>query len=168
MEGKIAQKMFSQDVRDTIIAAGYPIKADSSKANIPMVLIIWSILSIIGSLSYGPLAAWLVELFPTRIRYTSMSLPYHIGNGWFGGFVPTIGFAIVIYTGNIYSGLIYPIVVAAVAFIVGMLCLQETKDIDLTRYDINIFFKLKSKNLFILVTMRRIMKKYPLKDYLII
>jgi hypothetical protein len=86
------------------------------------------------SLTYGSLAAWLVEMFPTRIRYTSMSLPYHIGNGWFGGFVPTIGFSIVILTGNIYSGLWFPIVVAGTTFIVGMLFLRETKDVDITRY----------------------------------
>ena len=87
-------------------------------------------------MTYGSLAAWLVELFPTRIRYTSMSLPYHIGNGWLGGFLPTIGFALVMYTGNIYAGCIYPIVVAAITFIVGCLCLRETKDIDIKRLDL--------------------------------
>lgn len=92
------------------------------------------------SLTYGSLAAWLVEIFPTRIRYTSMSLPYHIGNGWFGGFVPTIGFAIVILTGNIYSGLWFPIVVAGITFIVGMLFLRETKDVDITRYSFFTYF----------------------------
>ena len=81
---------------------------------------------------YGPIAAWLVELFPTRIRYSGLSLPYHIGNGWFGGFLPATVFAIVAATGNIYSGLWYPIVVAAMSFVVGLIFLPETKDRDIT------------------------------------
>jgi hypothetical protein len=80
---------------------------------------------------YGPIAAMLVELFPTRIRYTSMSLPYHIGNGWFGGFLPTVSFAIVAATGNLYSGLWYPVIIAAMTFIVGLIFLPETKDREL-------------------------------------
>ena len=80
------------------------------------------------TLVYGPIAAWLVELFPTRIRYSGLSLPYHIGNGWFGGFLPATVFAIVAATGNIYSGLWYPIVVAAMSFVVGLIFLPETKD----------------------------------------
>ena len=80
---------------------------------------------------YGPIAAMLVELFPTRIRYTSMSLPYHIGNGWFGGFLPTTAFAIVAATGNIYAGLWYPIVVAALTLVIGAVFLRETKDDDI-------------------------------------
>ena len=78
---------------------------------------------------YGPIAAWLVELFPTRIRYSGLSLPYHIGNGWFGGFLPATVFAIVAATGDIYSGLWYPVVVAAMSFVVGLLFLPETKDV---------------------------------------
>src|SRR5260370_16657269 len=77
---------------------------------------------------YGPIGAWLVELFPTRIRYTGMSLPYHIGNGWFGGFLPATVFAIVAATGNIYSGLWYPIVVACMSFVVALIFLPEAKD----------------------------------------
>ena len=94
------------------------------------VILLW-ILVIYVTLVYAPIAAWLVELFPTRIRYTGMSLPYHIGNGWFGGFLPAIVFAIVASTGNIYSGLWYPIVVAAISFVVALFFLPETKDRDI-------------------------------------
>jgi hypothetical protein len=80
---------------------------------------------------YGPIAAFLVELFPTRIRYTSMSLPYHIGNGWFGGFLPLIAASIVVFTGDIYAGLWYPIAVALMSLLVGWLALPETKDNDI-------------------------------------
>jgi hypothetical protein len=80
---------------------------------------------------YGPIAAMLVELFPTRIRYTSMSLPYHIGNGWFGGFLPFIAFAIVAATGSIYSGLWYPVVVSVITLVIGVLFVHETKDVDI-------------------------------------
>lgn len=96
-----------------------------------MITFLWTILSLIGTLTYGPLAAWLVELFPTRIRYTSLSIPYHIGNGWIGGFVSTIAFAVVVYTGNMYAGLIYPVTIASIAFVIGMLFLKETKDVDI-------------------------------------
>lgn len=96
-----------------------------------MLLFLWTIFSSITICTYGPLAAWLVEMFPTKIRYTSISLPYHIGNGWLGGFVPTIGFAIVVATGNIYYGLLYPIIVASVAFFVGLFFLKETKNVDI-------------------------------------
>ena len=82
---------------------------------------------------YGPIAALLVELFPTRIRYTSMSLPYHIGNGWFGGFLPTIAFAMVVVSGNIYQGLWYPIVIATMSLVIGTLFLPETKDVDIRK-----------------------------------
>lgn len=96
-----------------------------------MVTLIWSLLTIYAALVYGPMAAWLVELFPQNIRYTSLSLAYNIGNGWFGNFVPTIGFAIVMCTGNIYSGLWYPAIFAFVSFIIGMLFLKETKNRDI-------------------------------------
>jgi Sugar (and other) transporter len=79
-------------------------------------------------MAYGPIAAWLVELFPARIRYTSMSLPYHIGNGWFGGFLPTVAFAMVAATGDIYFGLWYPIFFAMLTFVIGLLLMPETKD----------------------------------------
>jgi hypothetical protein len=96
-----------------------------------MVVLILFILVLYATMVYGPIAAMLVELFPTRIRYTSMSLPYHLGNGWFGGFLPTVSFAIVAATGNLYSGLWYPIAIAAMTFVVGMIFVPETKDREL-------------------------------------
>jgi hypothetical protein len=112
--------------------AGYPEKADPNKTNYPMVLLLLTILVIYVTMVYGPIAAWLVELFPARIRYTSMSLPYHIGNGWFGGFLPTVAFAMVAATGDIYYGLWYPIVIAVMTAILGILFLPETKDRDIS------------------------------------
>lgn len=111
--------------------AGYPEKADPAKTNYPMVLLLLTILVIYVTMVYGPIAAWLVELFPARIRYTSMSLPYHIGNGWFGGFLPTVAFAMVAATGDIYYGLWYPIVIAVMTAILGIFFLPETKDRDI-------------------------------------
>jgi hypothetical protein len=108
--------------------AGYPEKADPAKTNYPMVLLFLTILVIYVTMVYGPIAAWLVELFPARIRYTSMSLPYHIGNGWFGGFLPTVAFAMVAATGDIYYGLWYPIVIAVMTAVLGTFFLPETKD----------------------------------------
>jgi Sugar (and other) transporter len=107
---------------------GYPAAADPAKMNRPMMLVVLVILVIYGTMVYGPIAAQLVELFPTRIRYSAISLPYHIGNGWFGGLLPTIAFAIVAATGNMYSGLWYPIVVAGLTFVVSVLFMPETRD----------------------------------------
>ena len=132
-EAKAAQDKLSADLTAAIDAAGYPTKADNAQMNKPMVLLILTILVLYVTMVYGPIAAWLVELFPTRIRYTSMSLPYHIGNGWFGGFLPTTAFALVLLTGNIYAGLWYPIVVAVMTFVIGTLFLKETKDVDITK-----------------------------------
>ena len=115
-----------------IKAHGYPAKADPNDINYVMTVILLAILVVYVTLVYGPIAAWLVELFPTRIRYSGLSLPYHIGNGWFGGFLPATVFAIVAATGNIYSGLWYPIVVAAMSFVIGLIFLPETKDRDIT------------------------------------
>ncbi|CAG8865700.1 Sialic acid transporter NanT [Pseudomonas fluorescens] len=112
--------------------AGYPEKADPTKTNYPMVLLLLTVLVIYVTMVYGPIAAWLVELFPTRIRYTSMSLPYHIGNGWFGGFLPTVAFAMVAATGDIYYGLWYPIVIAVMTAVLGTFFLPETKDRNIT------------------------------------
>ncbi|WP_374577108.1 MFS transporter [Phenylobacterium sp. J367] len=106
---------------------GYPAKAEPAKVNKPMVVAILWLLVLYVTMVYGPIAAALVEMFPARIRYTSMSLPYHIGNGWFGGFLPTTAFAMVAATGNIYYGLWYPIVVAAVTLVVGLLFVREMK-----------------------------------------
>ena len=123
---------FSKSLGDAVKAAGYPAKADPAQINWTMVTLMLVILVVYVTMVYGPIAAMLVELFPTKIRYTSMSLPYHIGNGWFGGFLPTTSFAIVAATGNIYDGLWYPIVIAAMTFVIGMLFVRETKDRDIT------------------------------------
>ncbi|PXW99520.1 sugar transport protein [Sphaerotilus hippei] len=129
---------FKKEVAEALKAAGYPPKADP----IPMGSAQWlkivgilSILVIYVTMVYGPIAAMLVELFPTRIRYTSMSLPYHIGNGWFGGLMPTIAFAMVAQNGNIFHGLWYPVTIAAATFVIGMLFVRETKDIDIYAQD---------------------------------
>ena len=114
--------------KEAMKAAGFPTKADVSKVNWFMTELILVILVIYVTMVYGPIAAFLVELFPARIRYTSMSLPYHIGNGWFGGMLPLLATAMVAASGNIYNGLWYPIVVAAMTFIIGVTFLRETKD----------------------------------------
>lgn len=112
---------------------GYPAGADTKDINYVMTVLLLTILVVYVTMVYGPIAAWLVELFPTRIRYTGLSLPYHIGNGWFGGFLPATAFAIVAATGNIYSGLWYPIVVASMSFFVALFFLPETKDRDISK-----------------------------------
>ena len=129
------EKAFNEQATAAIRAAGYPAAADPAKVNTPMVIAILTILVIYVTMVYGPIAAMLVELFPTRIRYSGMSLPYHIGNGWFGGFLPPTAFAIVAATGNIYSGLWYPIVVAGMTFVIGLLFVPETKDRDIYHAD---------------------------------
>jgi len=132
-DAKAAGEAFGKELKAALTSAGYPEKADPARINKPMVVAILTLLVIYVTMVYGPIAAWLVELFPTRIRYTSMSLPYHIGNGWFGGFLPTIAFALVAATGNIYYGLWYPIVIAVMTFVIGALFLRETKDVDITQ-----------------------------------
>jgi predicted MFS family arabinose efflux permease len=117
---------FNDRLKAALVAAGYPAKADpAAVAWLPLVLVC-TYLVLLVTMVYGPIAAWLVELFPTRIRYTSMSLPYHLGNGWFGGFLPVTSFAIVVATGNLYAGLWYPVTVAAVTVLIGGLLLRET------------------------------------------
>ena len=118
---------FATKASGALASAGYPAKADPAAMNRPLIVAIVALFIAIQTMSYGPLAAALVELFPARIRYTSMSLPYHIGNGWFGGFLPTTAFAIVAATGDIYAGLWYPIVIAGATFVVGMFFLPETR-----------------------------------------
>ncbi len=119
-------KAFQERARAALTAAGYPEKADPARIDKPRVVLILTILVLYVTMVYGPIAALLVELFPTRIRYTSMSLPYHIGNGWFGGFLPTTAFAMVAATGDVYYGLWYPIAVAVITVVVGLLFLPET------------------------------------------
>jgi len=119
---------FDKSLGEAIKAAGYPAAADMSRVNVPMVVFLLFILALYVTIVYAPIAAWLVELFPARIRYTSMSLPYHIGNGWFGGFLPTIAFAMVAATGDIYYGLWYPIVISVMTAVIGTLFMPETKD----------------------------------------
>ncbi|MGE8066359.1 MFS transporter [Pseudomonas sp. NPDC089569] len=125
---KAQNDAFTATLATALKDAGYPEKADPAKTNYPMVLLLLTILVIYVTMVYGPIAAWLVELFPARIRYTSMSLPYHIGNGWFGGFLPTVAFAMVAATGDIYYGLWYPIVIAVMTAVLGIFFMPETKD----------------------------------------
>ncbi|MDR9834520.1 MFS transporter [Herbaspirillum huttiense] len=119
-------KELSKALADDIKAAGYPAKADPEQINKPMVLLLLFILVIYVTMVYGPIAACLVEMFPTRIRYTSMSMPYHIGNGWFGGLLPTTSFALVAFKGDIYYGLWYPIVISVITVVIGLLFVKET------------------------------------------
>ena len=126
---------FSGKLSAALKAAGYPAKADMAKFDRVSVVIILTYLVILVTMVYGPIAAMLVEMFPTRIRYTSMSLPYHIGNGWFGGLLPTTAFAIVAQTGNMYNGLWYPIIIAGATVVIGGLFIKETKDVDIYAND---------------------------------
>ena len=121
------QAAFARAVGDALRGAGYPKQADPAAIDRGMLVALLSLLVLYVTMVYGPIAAWLVELFPTRIRYTSMSLPYHIGNGWFGGFVPTIAFALVSLKGDIYYGLWYPIIVAVMTLVIGSLFLRDTR-----------------------------------------
>ncbi|ODN70306.1 MFS transporter [Methylobrevis pamukkalensis] len=143
---KDTQAAFSKAVSGALVAAGYPTAGDEEIAkidsfgdlftgNIVMIVLVLTILVLYVTMVYGPIAAALVELFPTRIRYTSMSLPYHIGNGWFGGLLPAISFAMVAQTGDIFYGLWYPIVIALATAVIGFFFVPETKHRDLNTYD---------------------------------
>src|SRR5262245_55882552 len=125
-EFKARSDGFRAQLKQAATGAGYPAKADPAQIHRPMVILVCTYLVLLVTVVYGPIAAWLVEMFPTRIRYTSMSLPYHIGNGWFGGFLPVTSFAIVAATGDIYRGLWYPVIVAGITAVVGTLFLRET------------------------------------------
>ena len=125
-ERKAAITAYQDQVKAELVAAGYPTKADPAAINTPVVIAILTYFVLLVTMVYGPIAALLVELFPTRIRYTAMSLPYHIGNGWFGGFLPTTAFAMVAATGNIYFGLWYPVAICAATVVIGLLFLPET------------------------------------------
>jgi MFS family permease len=128
---KTASEDFGKRLKAALGTAGYPAKADMARVDYPMVIALCAYLVFLVTMVYGPIAAWLVEMFPTRIRYSSMSLPYHIGNGWFGGFLPVTAFAIVADTGGIYNGLWYPVIVAGATAVIGALFLRETKGISL-------------------------------------
>jgi hypothetical protein len=134
-DAKAKDAEFKKAIRAALNAAGYPAKADPAAINHAAILGILVILVLLVTMVYGPIAAMLVEMFPTRIRYTSMSLPYHIGNGWFGGLMPTIAFALVAQNGNIYYGLWYPIIIASVTLVIGVLFIKETKDVDIYAQD---------------------------------
>ena len=134
-EAKKKDGEFKKAVADALKAAGYPTKADPARIDKVMVTAILVYLVLLVTMVYGPIAAMLVEMFPTRIRYTSMSLPYHIGNGWFGGLLPTTAFAIVAQTGNMYNGLWYPIIIAGATAVIGGLFIKETKDVDIYAND---------------------------------
>jgi MFS family permease len=134
-EKKAKDALLTSSLAAALKEAGYPAKSDPAKLNKPMVIALLTWLMILVTMVYGPIAAMLVELFPTRIRYTSMSLPYHIGNGWFGGLLPTTFLAIVMQTGNMYNGLWYPIIVAGMTLVIGTLFVKETKDIDIYAND---------------------------------
>jgi MFS family permease len=126
---------FKKALGDEAKAKGLTAKAKDETMNKPMILALLVFLVILVTMVYGPIAAMLVEMFPTRIRYTSMSLPYHIGNGWFGGLLPTTAFAMVAATGDIFYGLWYPVVIAAITFVIGMIFVRETKDRDIYAND---------------------------------
>ena len=137
-EVKTKDDAYKKEITAAVNAAGYPAKAKAisfMSGQWWMLVAVLTVMVIYVTMVYGPIAAMLVELFPTRIRYTSMSLPYHIGNGWFGGLLPATGLAIVAQTGNMYNGLWYPIVFASITFVIGMLFVKETKDVDIYRYD---------------------------------
>jgi MFS family permease len=126
------RKNFTTLVLGVLGSAGYPPKADSAKIDVPRAILILILLAMGAAALYGPQAAALVELFPTRIRYSALSLPYHIGNGWFGGFLPAIAFAIVAATGNIYAGVYYPVTIAAIGFFVTLFFMPETRGRDIS------------------------------------
>ena len=134
-DSKAKEAAFKKEAGAAIKAAGYPAKADPDQINKPMMVLLLFILVLYVTMVYGPIAAMLVEMFPTRIRYTSMSLPYHIGNGWFGGLLPTTAFALVAFKGDIYYGLWYPIIIALITVVVGTLFVKETKDNDIYAAD---------------------------------
>jgi len=131
-DAKTRASEFDAALASALGAAGYPASADPARIDKPRVVLLLWLLVVYVTLVYGPIAAMLVEMFPTNIRYTSMSLPYHIGNGWFGGFLPTTAFAIVAATGDIYAGLRYPVAIAAITLVIGSLFVRETKDTDIS------------------------------------
>jgi hypothetical protein len=130
-QAKALEEAFRQELQQTIAKVGYPLQPDPAAINKPMVILLLAILMLYGAMTLGPISAALVEMFPTRIRYSAMSLPYHIGNGYFGGFLPAICFALVAQFGDIYAGLWYPVVVAAISCVIGFVFIEETRDVDI-------------------------------------
>ncbi len=135
LDARSQAEAFNAALNQALADAGYPTKADMSQVNTWGVMALLTYLVVLVAMVYGPMAAALAEMFPTRLRYTSVSLPYHIGNGWLGGLLPTIAFAVVAQTGDMYSGLWYPVIVAGVTAVVGTLWLKETKDVDLDKVE---------------------------------
>jgi MFS family permease len=131
VDGVVVAADGSAKVTVSEVAAG---NADKTKINWAKAIAILTVMMLYVTMVYGPIAAFLVEMFPTNIRYTSMSLPYHIGNGWFGGMLPLLATAIVAWTGNIYAGLWYPVVIALITVAVGFLFLKDTKDVDIAKF----------------------------------
>jgi hypothetical protein len=131
-EIRAARAQFEAQLRAELAAAGYPTSADPADINWPLLFGVMLTFLVAATALYGPLAACLVELFPTRIRYTAMSVPYHVGTGWFGGLQPAISFAIVTAVGNIYAGLWFPVIVTGLALLIALVFLPETKDRDIT------------------------------------
>jgi Sugar (and other) transporter len=131
VNGTVVKGFDAKAYEAALAPAGYPKSAAPEAVDKPTVIALLTALLALVAMVYGPIAAYLVELFPTRLRYTSMSLPYHIGNGWFGGFLPLIAASIVVFTGDIYAGLWFPISVAAMSFVIGLIVLPETKDRDI-------------------------------------
>jgi MFS family permease len=129
---KETETTFAEAISQALKANGYDVgPADTSKINKPMTVLVLIALMLFGTMTYGPIAAMLVELFPSRIRYTAMSLPYHVGIGWFGGFLPAASFAISAATGDIYAGLWYPVILAGTCFVVCLLFVRESKSVDI-------------------------------------
>jgi MFS family permease len=131
-DAKTRAAEFQSELAAALKQAGYSPKANPEEMNRPMAVLVLMLLMSCGTLTYGPLAAMLVEMFPTRIRYTSLSVPYHVGVGWFGGFLPATAFAIIAANGNIYSGLWYPVITASIALVISLVFVKETKDVDIS------------------------------------
>jgi hypothetical protein len=129
----LRRNAWESDASHLLVTAGYPTKADPSKVNVAFVILILIAIIVPSAMVYGPMAALLAELFPAKVRYTSLGVPYHLGTGWFGGFLPATAFAIVAATGNMYSGLWYPLVGALATFIIGLIMLPETRGADLSQ-----------------------------------
>ena len=130
-EAEEKSRAFSAELSAAIREAGYPAKADLAQVNKTIVVLLIFSMVLFLTMAYGPAAAMLVEMFPTRIRYSSLSLPYHIGTGWIGGLMPTAAFAMVAYKGDIYYGLWFPVVIALATVVIGALFVRETKDVDI-------------------------------------